>query len=37
MYGKSKKFTLIELLVVIAMMAILLSSKYSFFLPFSAI
>ena len=37
MYGKSKKFTLIEQLVVIAMMAILLSSKYSFFLPFSAI
>ena len=30
-------FTLIELLVVIAIIAILLSSKYSFFLPFSAI
>ena len=31
------RFTLIELLVVIAMMAILLSSKCSFFLLFSAI
>ena len=35
--SKERYFTLIELLVVIAIIAILLSSKYSFFLPFSAI
>ena len=32
-----QRFTLIELLVVIAIIAILPSSKYSFFLLFSAI